>query len=232
MTVSPPNPVSPSPSPRMPNPAPNPMPTPSPYRPAPTPDAQTNKVISDFTRIIADASDAGARLSQLSNSGKYPSASWSDRVLTIAANLDDARMGVAYLRPDAQQLVYDLGASVRTISRNSGILENMARNQSTFGDWYSTFDQPIRLMHDAVNLLLSPPPFNKQDPEPGNYSPRPVPAPSEDPAYVPGTPAPPVSPAPSPSPSPSPSPVPAPAPAPYVPIPTPGSGAPVGSANG
>ena len=66
------------------------------------------EVQSRFQNVLTDMVDANARLNAISNDRKYPAHSWVERFKNISAALDDARMGLNDLAPDARRLYLPL----------------------------------------------------------------------------------------------------------------------------
>jgi len=113
-----------------------------------------------FNALALDLTRADAELESAQDREQRPTSGWDTRFMDFAMRLDDVRMGFAQLRPDATDVIIDLGMDIRKIAAASAKLELMQDFQLSFkSGWEFVLDHSIDDVQRAAAMLDMAPPM-------------------------------------------------------------------------
>lgn len=113
--------------------------------------AETRQV---FVNALEKLSSEAGSIIQSAAVGNKPNKARADTLGGIAAAIDDGRTALIYLVDD-DELVRQLGATIRHLSDDAGSLKVMANSGISYNHayWDSTFKSPVETVKSAIRAL-------------------------------------------------------------------------------
>ncbi len=118
------------------------------------PVADVASLRGQLTTLAVDLSRTDAKLEDNERERRVPTNGWDTTMEDYAERLDQVRTQFLQVRPDAQDVAYQLGADSRHVAMLGGKLNVYQNQRLGFGNgWGSTLDRTISDVQHAANLL-------------------------------------------------------------------------------